>query len=184
MTDLELFKKRYLDGATYKEMKKEFELSFSTINAYRVRLNLPKREKSFTRFEFSEERFLQLYNSKNPFYTYADISKALGCCESLIFLIKRRLGLSDREVPSKLIINEDKFRQMYLSTDYTLDDICDEFSICISTLQKLRDKLFCRQEKISRYIMNLISLRHIILDYQIVHWAPCFVWKDVPLKSE
>ena len=68
--DLKLFRKRYSeDGATYKQLKKEFSISFATINAYRIRLNLPKREKSFPRFEVDEERFKELSNQENHFTT-------------------------------------------------------------------------------------------------------------------
>ena len=138
--DLELFKKMYKNGAKYKEMKKEFGgISFSTINAIRVRLGLPKREKSFDRFDVDEELFLKLYNSREPYYTYEEISSKLGCCTSLIVIIRRRLNLPDRAPKPRLDLDEVKFRQMYLD-GISHDQLCDEFGICIDTIRRLKKK--------------------------------------------
>lgn len=139
--DVELFKKRYSeDGATYKELKKEFGISFATINVHRIRLGLPKREKSFGRFEVDERRFRELYDSRDPFFTYSEIADELGCCASLIVVLRRRLGLPDREIPSRLNIDEEKFKRMYLDPSNTYDMICEEIGICVFTLQKLKKK--------------------------------------------
>jgi hypothetical protein len=141
MIDLELFAKRYSeDGATYKELKKEFNgISFSTINTYRVKLNLPSREKSFARFEVDEMRFRELYESRDPFFTYEEIADVLGCCTSLIVKIKQRLNLPDRAPKPRLVLDEDKFKQMFLAGS-SYDSICEEFNFCIFTLNKLKKK--------------------------------------------
>lgn len=143
MMDVERFNKMYISGAKYKDLKKAFNgISFSTINTYRIRLGLPKREKSFERLDVDETKFKELYHAKDHYYTYSEMATIFGCSEALICKIKQRLKLSDREQKSKLNIDEEKFARMYLNAaDYTHEMICDEFQICISTLQKLRKTL-------------------------------------------
>jgi uncharacterized protein YerC len=156
MTDTELFKKRYSeDGATYKELKKEFRVSFSTINVIRVLLCLPKRERSFARLEVDEELFLELYNSRSPYYTYKEIANKIGCCTSLIVKIKQRMNLSDREPKPRLTIDEDKFKHMYINGD-SYDLICQEIGICVFTIQKLKKKVTIQpmRNNISHYYLK------------------------------
>jgi len=88
MMDLELFKKRYLSHAKYSQLKKEFSISFSTINTIRIRLGLPKREKSFERLDVDEIKFKELYHAKDHYYTYSEMATILGCCESSICNIR------------------------------------------------------------------------------------------------
>jgi len=138
--DVELFKKRYLSGVKYKELKKEFGVSFSTINVIRIRMGLPKREKSFERAEVDETKFRELYESREPFYNYSEMAAILGCCEASICNIRRRLNLTDREPKPRISLDEAKFRQMFLNGD-SYDKICQHFGICTFSLQKLRKKL-------------------------------------------
>jgi hypothetical protein len=138
--NIERFRELYISGAKYTQIKKELGISFATINAYRIRLNLPKREKSCDRFEVDEELFRELYDSRDPYYTYVEIAEILGCCGSLIVNIRRRLGMSDREPKPRLTINEEKFKQMYLDPNNTHDMLCDEFNICVDTIRRLKKK--------------------------------------------
>lgn len=139
MMDVERFNKMYTDGAKYSEMKNEFNISFSTINVTRVKLGLPKRERSFDRFDVDEKRFRELYDSKNPYHTYEEIAAELGCSTSLIVVLRRRLGLPDREPKPRLVIDEDKFCKMYLD-GISHDQLCEEFGICIDTIRRLKKK--------------------------------------------